>query len=187
VKPKILGLLAFTLTALMGLTAGAQATTVTSPTGTSLTGQNEAVSEGHLKFLNPIAKIECNARMAGTIENHGSGVTATGPVNELVFTSCTNGWHVTTVTTGTLEAHYVSGYNATITSNGSTTVTTRLGVTCNYTTSNTDIGMATGGNPTTMHIAASIPLHAGSSGLCGSGTIKMEGSYEGKGSAYYDA
>jgi|SRR5690349_6481692 len=184
---KILGLLALVLTALVALPAVAQATTVTSPTGTSLTGQNEALSEGHIVFANPIAKIECNARMAGTIESHGSGVTAKGPVNELVFTSCTNGWHVTTVTTGTLEAHYTSGYNATITSSGSTTVTTRFGVTCNYITNSTDIGTATGGNPTTMHIAASIPIHVGSSGLCGSGSIKMEGTYEGKGSAYYDA
>ena len=185
---KILGLLALAVTALVALPSVAQATTVTSPTGTNLTGNNEAVSEGHLVFNNPIAKIECSARMAGTVESHGGGVTAKGPVIELVFSGCTNSWHVTAVTLGTLEAHYVSGYNATITSAGARTDATRLGVTCVYETNNTDLGLATGGNPTTMHITASIPINTSeSSGLCGSGNIKMEGSYKGNGSAYYDA
>jgi hypothetical protein len=153
-----------------------------------MTGNSEAESEGHLKFLNPIAKIECNARMKGFVENHGAGQTVKGPVLEMVFTNCTNSWHVTTIAVGTLEAHYISGYNATITSNGAKTSATRFGITCTYLTANTDLGTATGGNPTTMHINAAIPIVAAeSSALCGSGTTKMEGSYNGNGSAYYDA
>lgn len=185
---KVLGLLALVLTALVALPALAQATTVTSPTGTTLTGENEAVSEGHIKFANPIANIECNGRLTGSIKSHGAGVTVEGPVIELAYTNCTNSWHVTTITTGTLIAHYTSGYNATITSNGAKTVATRLGINCTYATANTDLGLATGGNPTTMHISAAIPIVAAeSSALCGSGTTKMEGTYKGNGSAYYDA
>ena len=185
---KILALLALAVTALVALPAVAQATTVTSPTGTSLTGGNEAESEGHLKMLNPIAKIECKAKMSGKVESHGSGVTVSGSVSEFVVSGCTNSWHVTTVTTGTMEAHYTSGYDATMTASGGKVAATRFGVVCTYATNNTDLGTATGGNPTTMHVAAAMPIvTAESSALCGTGTTKMEGSYTGNGSAYYDA
>ena len=184
---KTLGLLVLSMTALMAFAASAYATTVTSPTGTVATGEEEeSTSEGHVAFHNPIAKIECNARLTGRIEGHGSGVTATGPVTSFTFTNCTNSWHVTVVSNGSLIAHYKSGYNATITSNGATVEATRFGVSCRYITSNTSLGTATGGNPTTMHIEAAIPFHSGS-GLCGAGSIAYTGSFIGKSSAYFDA
>jgi hypothetical protein len=186
---KMIGLLAFTMTALVALPVAAQATTVTSPTGTAKTGDKEGQSEnGHIEFANPIANISCASKLNGPIESHGAGVTATGKVSTLTFTGCTNSWHVTAVNMGSLVAHHTSGYNATVTSSGVRVDTTRLGVTCVYITNNTPIGTATGGNPATLHIEASIPISAEeSSGLCGSGNSKMEGSYVGNGSAYYDA
>lgn len=184
---KILGLLALAASALVALTATAHATTVTSPTGTTSTGGvEESTSEGHVVFHNPIAKIECSARLTGAIEQHGAGVTAGGKVSSLVFTNCTNSWHVTVVANDYLEAHHVSGYNATITATGATVEVTRFGVNCRYATSNTGLGSATGGNPTTMHIDAKIPFHGGSA-LCGSGSTALTGSYKGAGAAYYDA
>ena len=183
---KILGLLALVLTALVALPAVAQATTVTSPTGTVVTTNKEGKSEGHVVLDNPIAKIECASEISGPIEKHGSGVTATGVIKALTFTNCTNNWHVTTIIAGTLEAHYTSGYNATITASGTTIESTRLGVSCRYKTENTDMGTATGGNPATLDINAAIPFHGGS-GLCGSEPTSMTGTYLGNGSAYYDA
>ena len=185
---KILGLLALAVTALVALPAVAQATTVTSPTGTSLTGESEAQSEGHIRILNPIVKTECNIKVRGTITTHGEGVTAKGPVTEFAIALCTNSWHVTASTLGYLEAHYTSGYDATITAGAGKVAATRFGVVCTYETNNTDMGTATGGNPTTMHINATVPIVAAeSSPLCGKETTKVEGSYEGTSSAYYDA
>jgi hypothetical protein len=186
---KIFGLLALVLTAFVALPTVAEATTITSPTGTAVTSNKEASSEvTHITLTNPIALIACTSTIAGPIESHGSGVTAAGKVSALTFTGCTNSWHVTTVTGGTLTSHYTSGYNATVTSTGAKVAMTRFGTTCTYETNNTNMGTATGGNPSTLHIAASIPLVASeSSGLCGSGNSKMEGSYKGNGSAYWDA
>jgi len=184
---KILGLLALVVTALVALPAVAQATTVTSPTGTVITGEKEGKSEnGHVILHNPIAKIECASELNGPIESHGAGVTATGKVKTLSFTTCTNSWHVTVVAAGTLVAHYTSGYNATVTSSGATIESTRFGTTCRYLTSETDFGTATGGNPATLDIAASIPFHSGS-GLCGTSPTVLTGTYVGGGSAYYDS
>jgi len=184
---KILGLVALIATALVAVPTVSQATTVTSPTGTVTTSENEGESEnGHITMDNPIAKLSCTSKIGGSIGSHGAGVTAKGNVSLLTFTNCTNSWHVTTITAGSLEAHYVSGYNATMTSSGATIEATRLGVACRYATNNTDMGMATGGTPVTLDIAAAIPFHSGS-GLCGTGATTLTGSYVGNGSAYYDA
>jgi len=183
---KIIGLLALAIS-LLALPAVAQATTVTSPTGTAKTGEKVGKSEGEVTLHNKIANILCNSELTGPIESHGSGITAGGSVKTLNFTECTNGWHVTTITGGSLEAHYIGEYNATVTSTGATITSTRAGVTCTYATNNTHFGTATGGNPATLDIQASIPLHSGSSALCGTGSAGLTGTYAGNGSAYYDA
>lgn len=186
---KILGLLALAVTAFVALPAVAQATTITSPTGTAVTSNKEASSEaGHITLTNPIANILCASTIAGPIESHGSGVTAAGKVSALTFTGCTNSWHATTIVGGTLTSHHTSGYDATVTSTGAKVTNTRFGVTCVYETNNTSMGTATGGNPSTLHISASIPIVTSeSSGLCGTKNSEMKGSYVGNGSAYWDA
>lgn len=179
---KILGLLAVAAAALMAFAGIASATTVTTTTGgAAATPTIHAVSEGHVKLENSIAKIECGSTVEGAVEEHGSTATAAGNITALTWTGCTNFWHVTTETgkNGRLEVHWTSGHNGLLTSNGARVDTTRLGVTCVYETKNTSIGTVTGGNPATLHIEANIPIdEVASSGLCGKSTAKWEGSYQ---------
>jgi len=188
---KILGLLAVAAAALMAFAGSASAATLTSPENVTYTGEIHATSEGHAKLENPVAKIECHSTVKGTVEKHGTGVTVGGAISELLWGTegslngkCTNSWHVTTVTAGSLEVHYKAPGEGTLTSTGATVDTTRLGVTCTYRTNETHIGTLTdssktvpAGGTATLHVSASIPLHSESSGLCGSGNAKWEGSY----------
>ena len=176
---KILGLLAVAAAALMAFAASASATTVSTTTGgAAATPTIHAVNEGgHVVLANNIINIECGSTVEGTVESHGSGVTAKGNITTLEWPGCTNSWHVTTNKAGSLEVHYTSGHNGELTSSGALVNTTRFGVNCNYETNNTKIGTVTGGNPATLHIEASIPIAEGSSFLCGSGSAKWQGSY----------
>jgi hypothetical protein len=179
------GLLALTATLWMGA-ATASATIVTSatenykPPQTVYTSTIAAAAEGHVTLDNPIAKIECATAFEGKVESHGEGVTAKGSVSSLSFTGCTESWHVTTVTAGSLEVHETGSGNGTITSSGATVEATRFGITCRYATSNTSIGTltssyATGGNAT-IDVNASIPFHSGSI-FCGTAATSWTGSY----------
>lgn len=176
---KILGLLAVAAAAMMAFAASASATSVSTTTGGAAeTPTIHAVNEGgHVTLTNALANIECQSTVEGKVESHGAGVTAKGTLQWLLFTGCTNSWHVTEANPGSLEVHYTSGHNGTLTSSGSLVKATRFGVNCNYETNNTSIGTVTGGNPATLHIEASIPLAAGSSPLCGSGNAKWSGAY----------
>jgi hypothetical protein len=179
---KILGLLAISAAALMAFAGVASATVVTAPAGSTYTGEIKAENEGgHVVLDNPIAKIECTSNVAGTITQHGAGVTVKGNITSLSFTNCTNSWHVTVISAGTLEAHALGGGNATLTSSGATVEATRFGIACRYSTTNTDIGTLTGAATSTSHatldISAAIPFHGGS-GLCGGGATTWTGSYK---------
>jgi len=112
------------------------------------------------------------------VESHGSEAAAIAKLTSFALTGCTNSWHVTTVTPGELAIEWTSGYNGTVASTGLTISATRLGVTCNYVSNGTPIGTVTGGSPATIDLQAALPLHTGSSGLCGTGTAKWEGSYK---------
>ena len=167
--------------------ATASATTLTSwPEGTILegttyTGNLVAEAEGHLTLNNPISKIECASKVEGAVESHGEEVTAGGAVSLLSFTGCTNSWHVTTVSAGSLEVHQTELGNGTVTSSGATIEATRFGVTCRYATSSTTIGTLTGsyitGNDATLDVSASVPFHSGSA-LCGTSATGWTGSYK---------
>lgn len=176
---KTLGMLAVVAASLMALTGSAAATTYTSPEGTAYTGKLVLVSEGHLSLQNPVAKMECTSEVVqGKVESHGSGVTEKSALTELKFPTCTNNWHVTTVSPGAIENHHLAGTsNGTLTSTGMTIEATRFGITCRYATNNTDIGTITGGSPATMHLVAAFPFHSGSP-LCGTGTFQLTGNYE---------
>jgi hypothetical protein len=161
--------------ALMGFAGTASATTVTSDAGATPTLSVSA--EGHVVLDNPIAKIECASAVTGKVESHGASVTAKGNIGSLSFTGCTNSWHVTVVSSGSLEAHIIGdGPNGTLTSSGATVEATRFGITCRYATSSTDVGRVTAGEHATLDISAAIPFHSGS-GLCGSGATTWTGSY----------
>jgi len=182
---KILGLLAVAAAAMMAFAASASATSVTTTTGgAAATPTIHAVNEnGHVTLANPIANISCSSTVEGAVESHGSGVPAEGTIKDLTFTGCTNSWHVTAIPNadgkyGKLSVTWENGHNGILTSSESRVDTTRLGVTCVYETKNTPIGTVTGGNPATLKIEASIPIDTtASSGLCGTGNAKWEGSY----------
>jgi hypothetical protein len=176
---KILGLTAAISAALMAFAGSAAATTVTTTTGgAAATPTIHLVNEGgHVVFANSIANIECNSTFQGNVASHGAGVTAKVSLTSFSLTGCTNEWHYTTTAPGTLEFHWTSGHNGTVTWTGAKVTSTRFGVTCNYETKNTSIGTITGGNPATIDIQGSIPIAAGSSFLCGSGNSKWEGRY----------
>jgi hypothetical protein len=183
---KVLALLAMAAAAIMAFAASASPTTITTTTGgAAATPTGHGVNEnGHAKLANSIATIECTATVAGKAESHGAGVAAKGNISTLSWPTCTNSWHVTTEKAGSFEVSYTSGHNGTLASSGALVKTTRFFVPCNYETSNTKIGTVTGGNPSTLHIEASIPIASGSSELCGSSNAKLEGSVVSTGASY---
>lgn len=189
---KILGLLAVAAAAMMAFAASASATEVTSPTGTLYTGEIHAEAEHNAVDGGPIlhgpADIQCtNSTVSGTIETHGSTTTAHGPINSLTFTNCNPGQDVTVLNPGRLIAHTdpepgAGKYDGTLTSDGAEVLIhlTSIGITCLYTTEETDIGTLTSSDTTegtaTLDIEGTIPRTGGSIFCGSSGT--WTGSYE---------
>ncbi|HEU4738473.1 MAG TPA: hypothetical protein VFS54_05245 [Solirubrobacterales bacterium] len=177
---KIFASLAVAAVTTMGFAASASATSITTTTGgAAATPSIHAVNEGgHVTFTNSIANIECSSTIEGSIIEHGAGEPAEWELSSLSFTGCTNSWHVTVTALGTLSINWTSGHNGSVVSNGTKITTTRLGVTCNYVTNGTGVGTLTGGATATLDLSASIPLGAGSSGLCSkTGNAKWSGAY----------
>jgi hypothetical protein len=187
---KILGLLAVAAAAMMAFAASASATTVTGPTITEgvHTTQSQietptihAVNEnGHVKLHNSIVNIECSSTVTGTVTTHGPTETTSGPISVLSFFNCTNEWVIDVEKAGSLEIHYTSGSDGTLTSTGARVTATRAGLSCIYETNATDIGLLTGekgpNGEATLDIAASIP-RVGGSFLCGGSTATWTGNY----------
>lgn len=170
---KILGLLAVAAAALMAFAGTAAATKVTTTTGgAAATPTIHAVTSGHAILHGALGTVECNSTVEGSVTAHGAGVAASGPIKTLTFTGCTGTNTVTSVPkTGSLAVNYTSGHNGTLTSTGAEVVVFNhsFGGTCIFTTNNTAIGTVTGGNPATLHIAATIPRTGGTAGaFCGS-------------------
>ncbi len=179
--PKILSLLA--VAAAIGLSASvgvASAATLTSPAGTTYGGKVHATSEGHVTIHNPIAKIECSSTLEGEVKGQGAGEPIGIPLTSMTFTGCTNSYHVTVISPGSLSVHAIAGSkNGTVTWSGATIDTTRFGVNCRYKTENTHVGTLTGSKATgataTIDLSGGIPFHSGS-GLCGSSATSLTGS-----------
>lgn len=181
---KMFGLLAVAAGAMMAFAGSASAietSTLTSPEGTYYTGELKAETEGHAVLINTSmgTRIECQGTVLGVIgSEHGMEAGAIHPT----FNGCTNGWHVTTVAGGTLTATDNGNGTADLYSSGATITTTRLMVVCNYLTNNTTVGTLTDGANTgtgmaTIHINGAIPIHTGSSGLCGTAKAHWNSSY----------
>ncbi|HEU4739312.1 MAG TPA: hypothetical protein VFS54_09575 [Solirubrobacterales bacterium] len=175
---RTLGLLAVVAAAMMAFAASASAdTTTTTETdgSTSATPTVHWVNEGgHISIWTPIGPVSCSSTMTETVTTHEAGQPGLSHVTILNFTGCTNSWHVTTVTAGTLT---IEASNGEMKSSGARVEMTRLGVKCFYETSGTKVGTVTGGSPATLHIEASLPIGSGSSGLCGTSNAKWEGNY----------
>jgi hypothetical protein len=173
---------------LMACVGTASATVITSLTGTVSTPTIKAESEGHIVIHNPIAKIECASSLEARVESHGAGVPASGAITSLSFTGCTNSWHVTVATAGSIAFEWTSGYNARVVWTGGTIEATRSGVTCRYSPgAGTVIGTLTAGFSATLHLAVAMPFHSGAA-ACGTEATLMTGSYKvsSPGSLYVD-
>jgi hypothetical protein len=179
---KIPGLIALAATALMASAGAASATTVTTSAGETPSIIN-ASSEGHVVLHNQFGTIECSMVAQTRVENHGSGIPASGKLAP--FFSCTNGWSVKNAAAtplGTLSVTALGGGSGTLTSSGSTVeAISPFGNICRYLTNNTHVGTATvEAEPeeealTTVHIEAEIPFHGGSP-LCGEEPAPLTGS-----------
>ncbi|HEU4739314.1 MAG TPA: hypothetical protein VFS54_09585 [Solirubrobacterales bacterium] len=174
---KYLGLLASMTCATLVLVGSASADRLTSPTGTTYTGKITALNYpgGMVGIHNSIVEIDCDMWLELTVESHGAGKAASGKVSNLSFTQCTNSWHVTVSASGLLLFDTTAGYDGTVRSTGTKITATRIGVTCNYETTNTTFGTIEGGSPAVVYLEGSIPIASGSSALCGSGAAKMTG------------
>jgi hypothetical protein len=172
---KMLGLLAVAAAALMAFAGVASATTLTSPTGTTYTGEIKAEA-GTTELHCPFTTVSCTkSTVAGKVENSGAGVTAGGKISSLTFTGCN--FPVTVLKPGSLEIHHTSGYNGTLTSTGAEiTIETSI-ASCLYKTSATDVGSLTGGSPAKLAINSAAIPRTGHSFFCGS-SGQWTGSYE---------
>lgn len=176
---KVLGLAVLAGAALLALGGTASADIATSPMGTTYTGSINAGSEGHVVLDNPIAKIECASSLETKVESHGAGQSIAGIVSSLSFSGCTDDWHVTVVSGGTLYLNQTLASNGEAFSTGMTLEATRFGITCRYATKATTLGQDTSGTPATLEfgLGAWIPFHSGSV-FCGAGSTSLTGSYK---------
>jgi hypothetical protein len=154
----------------------------TSPVDTVYTGNLHASSEGHIAIHSPIAKNECNSTLEGEVEAHSSSEPIIIPLTTATFTGCTNLWELVSITPGTLEVHGIAGSsNGTVTWSGATITFFRFGITCVYRAEDTHIGTLTGSDATggtaTLDLSGKLPIHGGSSVLCGKEPGSLTGSY----------
>jgi hypothetical protein len=153
----------------MAFAGTASASTLTSPEGTTYTGNIVATST-NIELDGAFVTIKCNhSESKSTVQQHGA-VSAGGSVTSLTFTGCNYG---ITITKGGFQIIHPNG---TITSIGAEIdIHTSVGK-CVFTTNNTTIGVLTEGAPAVHDInSAKIP-RTGGNFLCGSsGTLT--GSY----------
>lgn len=170
---RLLGLVTIVAIAAMALTATASATTLTSPQGTLYTGK--LVAQGTEITVHGVATYTCSESVAeGEIEQHGSSVTASGPLTKWSLGACNT--HVTVLQLGTVMLHSAEGSpgNATVTVSGTrvTSEVTSMGISCIYETNETDLGILTGtettGGNAKLSIASPTVNRTGHSIFCGS-------------------
>lgn len=154
----------------------ASVTGLTSPEGETYEGSISAEAEGHVVLDNPLGSIQCDSDVGVALEVNGEEARAGGPVTSLVFSGCTEGWHVTVVSAGALSVEHTEGDNGYVFSTGATIEATKFGISCRYATTNTKIGTLTGGSPATLDIQGAIPFHSGSF-FCSSSPVNWTGSY----------
>lgn len=153
----------------------ASVTTISSePYDGRITAENEGDHLGlHGSFG---VDLECEWHLKANIAIDGTGTTASAEVDELHVDGCTNGYEVHVLNDGTLlfdSNGDLKGVNQTF------IATTPIGINCEYSTSNTTLGVITDsgetGGTATLDMAASIP-RTGGSFLCGA-TGQWTGSF----------
>ncbi|HSC21757.1 MAG TPA: hypothetical protein VLC07_08510 [Solirubrobacterales bacterium] len=180
---KMLGLAAIAVAALMAfLGAGTASATVICKNNLSTEKCSEpylkgtvgtASAEDSIKVTGPFSLLidTCaESTVTGTQNNNGGPTEAvTSTLTSLTFGKCTR--PTTVVSPGTGSLQWIAGTdNGTLTTSGTTVVIHEIPGfgTCAYVTSNTKIGTATGGNPGTLDLSATIPSETSG---CPSGTL----------------
>lgn len=182
---KMLSLVALAAVAAMALAGTASATTLTSPEGTTYTGELKAEAIGSGLLFHGTGTYGCNDSQAeGKVEQHGSGVTVLGKLTKWTLEGCNN--HVTVLKLGTITIHTEkesANGNGLVTVSGTevTTTTTSIGMSCLYTTNETELGVLTGSNETggnaRLVIDSALIPRTGHSVFCGTGN-ELTGEYE---------
>lgn len=85
---KSLGLVAAAIAILMAVPAGASATNLTSPIGTTYTGVVKAESIFNIRIHNTLLEDECLSKFEWQPESHGAAVTLQGPVTSFSVFEC---------------------------------------------------------------------------------------------------
>lgn len=174
-RTKILSHAALSLIALMTFAGTASATTLTSPSGTTYTGELKFASESSTSLKTSfVGTVTCTtSTIRAIIEAHGSNITASGKISEFTLTGCSGGEPTSPVAKpGSLEIHSTATTgNGTVTWNGAEIIWhNTLAGSCTYTTSNTDIGTLTGSNVTGSNATLdvnNVALRTSGSGFCG--------------------
>ena len=175
---RTLGLSAIAGAALLAFAGTATATQLTSPAGTVYTGSVHAESSGSIGYDTPFGPFECTSgTLAGSIGQHGAGVTVKATVTAQSFTGCSPSVTVKPLKGGTMEIHHVAGSNnGTVTSSGYEIELffNQFGLRCVYSSNNTHVGTLTGsgvtGGTAVLDIAAALPRTGGTVLCPGQGT-----------------
>jgi len=137
----------------------------------------KASAEDSIKIAGPFGIVidTCaESTVTGTQNNDGgSGVAVTSTLTSLTFSKCTR--PTTVISPGTGSLQWIAGTdNGTLTTTGTTVTIHELPnivgnpSTCSYVTNSTTIGTATGGNPGTLDLSATITSETE---RCPSGTL----------------
>ena len=131
---KTFGFAAAVATALMVFAAGASATTLTSPAGTTYTGavKAESIVEGLYVRQRP-AQTNSDAEFEWKAESHGAAATVNGPVTAFSLSECS--LKVTLLKPGSSEVHTMSEANTgsgALTWSGVEATMPMLGLDCVY-------------------------------------------------------
>lgn len=178
---KMLGLVAVAAAAMLAFAAAASATTIMS-SGSPYTGKIAAEILGGGVQLHGVETFTCQTSVGeGTVEEHGSSITAKGKVSGWDLTDCNSNVDLAVFKTGELEVHATSKGNATVTSSGVEiqVTNTSMGLTCIFTTTNTHIGTLKGNESNNARLeleSAEVPRTGGSI-FCGS-SGEITGEYE---------
>ena len=161
---KMLGIVAAVAGALMALVGvGTASATVLYSGGTKLgagtkieaTGTNSVLQAGFATFACGHSEADGKIESAG-----GASATVEGNINNLSFTECNI--TVDVLKKGKLVAHYTSGSDATVTSEGAEVTISWSGTSCTYGTPlATNIGTLAVGSPAVMTASASLTKVAG--------------------------
>lgn len=173
---KTIRIAALAAIAAMALSATASATQLTSPEGTVYTGSAEAES-GEITIHGGPGQYICQRSPAkGSVKSHGSSSTVVGELTSWAFENCTG--HVTVKSKGTITIHK-EGTNGIVTSSGAEVeaTNTNLGISCVFSTNETQIGTFTGSNKSNavVDLEGMVP-RTGGSVFCGSAG-ELTGSY----------